>query len=77
MERLLSSRQVCDALAISQPTLWRRVKNNLIPPPRKSAPGGKNCWLESEIATVIAELPMADAYRECANHNTVAKPKAA
>lgn len=65
MERLLSSRQVCDLLAISRPTLWRRVKSNLVPPPRKSAPGGKDCWLESEIASVIAELPVAEAYQSC------------
>ena len=63
MERLLSSQQVCDLLAISRPTLWRRVKSKLVPPPRKSAPGGKNCWLESEIANVIAELPVAEAYQ--------------
>ena len=77
MERLLSSRQVCDLLSISQPTLWRRVKSNLVPPPRKSAPGGKNCWLESEIANVIAELPVAEAYQECANRASDTEPQAA
>lgn len=63
MEKLLSSRTVCDRLAISPTTLWRRIRSGAVPPPRKSAPGGKNCWLESEIADVIASLPVADAYQ--------------
>jgi len=62
MERLLTSTQVCAQLAISPTTLWRRVRSGLVPPPRKSGPGGHNRWLKSEIDEVITSLPVADAY---------------
>ena len=68
MEKLLSSGMVCELLAISSTTLWRRIKSGSIPPPRKAVPGGKNFWLESEISEVINSLPIADAYLNCGSH---------
>ena len=63
MEKLLSSKQVCDVFGISPVTLWRRVRAELIPPPRKSGPGGHNRWLQSEIEDRLQSLPVSDAYR--------------
>jgi len=64
LEKLLSSRQVCDVFGISPVTVWRRVRAGLIPPPRKSGPGGgHNRWLQSEIEDLLQSLPVSDAYR--------------
>lgn len=69
MESLLSSSKVCELLAISPTTLWRRVKAGIVPPPRKSSPNGHNRWLRSEIDDVIQSLPVADAYKDVDSNN--------
>ena len=62
MDKLLSSRQVCEILSFSPVTLWRHVKKGACPPPLKLA-GGQNRWPESEIRTLIESLPIGDAYQ--------------
>ena len=64
VEKLLSSRQICDVYEISPVTLWRRVRAGLIPPPRKSGLGGHNRWLQSEIEDDLQSLPVSDVYKE-------------
>ncbi len=62
MDQLLSSERVREILNISATTLWRRVRRGEIPVPRKACLGGRNYWLQSEIASVISALPKADIY---------------
>lgn len=50
--KLIGSRDVMDRISISYTTLWRLVKTNKIPAPRKV--GGLNRWLESDIEQYIA-----------------------
>jgi predicted DNA-binding transcriptional regulator AlpA len=61
MERLLSSRQVCEILSVSPVTLWRHVKKGLCPPPIKLA-GNHNRWPESTLMEYVASLPVGQAY---------------
>ena len=63
MEQLFSSKDVCRILKISQSTLSRRVAAGEFPPPRKLYPHGENRWTGGAIEKVIANMPVADAYR--------------
>ena len=65
MDKLLSSKRVCELLDISPTTLWRGIRGGKIPPPRKIYPGSDNRWPQSEIDEVINTLPVADAYQDC------------
>ncbi len=63
MDRLLSSKRLCELLDISRTTLWRAVKEGRLPPPRKIIEDGDNRWSESEIDEAVHSLPVASAYR--------------
>ncbi len=65
MDKLLSSKRVCELLDISPTTLWRGVRSGKFPPPRKMYAGSDNRWPESEIVDVINSLPIAKAYQDC------------
>lgn len=66
MEKLLSSRQVCEILSFSPVTLWRHVKKGACPPPLKF-PNGQNRWPESEIRELVESLQVGDAYQGVAS----------
>ncbi|MBN9306840.1 MAG: hypothetical protein BGO82_05945 [Devosia sp. 67-54] len=51
---LLRPREVTAALGISEATLWRRVKNGVLPRPVKF--GVSSRWPQSEIAGLIESL---------------------
>ena len=75
MDRLLSSKRVCELLDISRTTLWRAVKDGRLPPPRKILVNGDNRWSESEIDEAVHSLPVASAYRNSGYFDS--KPQAA
>ena len=52
--KLLNSNDVMARLGVSNTTLWRLIKSNTIPTPRKL--GRLNRWVESDINLYIESL---------------------
>jgi prophage regulatory protein len=50
---LIKTTEVMKRLSISRTTLWRRVKENTFPQPRKIC--GSSRWLESDIDQYISQ----------------------
>ena len=75
MDKLLSSKHVCELLDISRTTLWRAVKDGKLPPPRKILEAGGNRWSQTEIDEAVNSLPVASAYRNSGYYDR--KPQAA
>ncbi|WFQ80473.1 helix-turn-helix domain-containing protein [Xenorhabdus sp. SF857] len=54
MDKLLNAKQVCKAMSISKPTLYRKIKSGQIPEPLKD--GRYSKWKESDITHYINSL---------------------
>ncbi|MDC9591236.1 helix-turn-helix domain-containing protein [Xenorhabdus sp. XENO-10] len=54
MDKLLTKEQVCDALAVSRATLYRKIECGQIPRPLKDGRSSK--WRESDIQPYIDSL---------------------
>jgi len=54
MARLLDVKQVASKLSCHPQTVWKKLKNGEIPPPRKF--GSMTRWLESDIDELIAKI---------------------
>ncbi|MCC8378677.1 MULTISPECIES: helix-turn-helix transcriptional regulator [unclassified Xenorhabdus] len=57
MEKLLSTKQVCETISISKPTLYRKIGSGQIPKPLKD--GRTSKWKESDISEYINSLSRA------------------
>ena len=55
-ERLIYRRELTKRVGLSYPTIWKQMRNGTFP--RGRAVGSKTAWLESEIASWIAGLPV-------------------
>ncbi len=62
VEKLLSEKDLVELIGLSRITLWRKVRAQEFPPPRKISVGRK-AWLESEVSDLISTRPVANAYR--------------
>lgn len=54
MDNLLNRKQVCNVLSLSRATLYRKIKNGLIPKPLKDGRSSK--WKESDLQPYIDSL---------------------
>ncbi|AOM40221.1 helix-turn-helix transcriptional regulator [Xenorhabdus hominickii] len=54
MDKLLSAKQICEAISISKPTLYRKIESGQIPKPLKD--GRRSRWKESDIIHYINSL---------------------
>ncbi len=59
MEKLLTSKEVCDIFKISLPTLSRWLADGHFPPPRKIYSHSGNRWPKSQIEEVFETMPVA------------------
>jgi predicted DNA-binding transcriptional regulator AlpA len=54
--RLIYKKELCEWLGLSFVTIWRLIRQGLLPPPRIL--GGKSVWFEHEINERLAQLPV-------------------
>jgi predicted DNA-binding transcriptional regulator AlpA len=56
--RLLSKPEVLDRVGVTFPTIWKWMREGKFPRSREC--GAKACWIESEVESWIAALPMRE-----------------
>ncbi len=69
MERFLSEKELVKQIGFSRVTLWRKVRAQEFPPPRKISVGRK-AWFASEVEGWINARPVADAYQSVEESET-------